>query len=235
MFVPTPDAVSLGSEIKKNIQAKWKPPSYYYHLRSGGHVAALRSHVDHTSFLHLDIQDFFGTINKTRVTRCLKPIFGYKQAREWANASTVPHPSDAKRTIVPYGFVQSQLISSLCLEASALGQCLHKVNSTAGAAVSVYVDDIIVSTSDPTLSEQLQSQVKLAAVRAKFTLNPDKEHGPAKAITAFNIHLSSGSLAVEEERLERFVQALAGDASEARRQGIISYVTSVNAGQGSAL
>lgn len=232
VFVPTPEAIALGKQIKKRLETAWTPPSYYFHLRKGGHVAALKSHMDHSSFLHVDIQDFFGNINRTRVTRCLKPIVGYKLARDWATTSTVAHPAVNTRTIVPYGFVQSQIIAALCLSDSALGICLDKIGRIDAVAVSVYVDDIIVSTNDPQLSIALFELLKVAAGRARFSLT---EQAPSSQITAFNIELSRNLLLVESVRLQEFSAALASATSDAQRKGILSYVASVNASQSSAL
>jgi len=235
VFVPTPAAAATGEWIKAQIEAHWTPPDYYYHLRSGGHVAALKSHMGHTNFLHLDVQDFFGSVNKTRVTRCLKTKVGYALAREWANASTVTHPKNKTRSIIPYGFVQSPIVAALCLAESALGVCLDKIRKTKGAVVSVYVDDIIVSSNDSSLCLSLLAMLKTAADRARFALNPDKEQGPASQVTAFNIVLSSSSMQIESARLQEFVEALAKATSQAQRKGILSYVSSVNADQGKAL
>jgi hypothetical protein len=120
VYVPTAETRKLGREIKLAIERRWTPPPYYFHLRRGGHVQALSSHVGNYIFARLDIQNFFGSINRTRVTRCLTSKFGYKQAREWANASTVVD-RDTKRSFVPFGFVQSPIVASLCLSESALG------------------------------------------------------------------------------------------------------------------
>lgn len=235
VFVPTPEAIADGHQVKKQLEALWAPPDYYYHLRKGGHVAALKSHMDHNSFLHLDIQDFFGNINRTRVTRCLKPKVGYKLAREWATESTVAHPTDISRFIIPYGFVQSQLIAALCLSESALGICLDKIRKNGSATVSVYVDDIVVSTNDPELSLSLFALLKTAAARARFSFNADKEQAPASQVTAFNIQLSNNQLSIEGVRLNEFSLALAQATSDAQRLGILSYIASVNADQGNAL
>lgn len=232
VFVPTLEAIALGKQIKKRLESAWTPPSYYFHLRKGGHVAALKSHMDHSSFLHVDIQDFFGNINRTRVTRCLKLIVGYKLARDWATASTVAHPAVNTCTIVPYGFVQSQIIAALCLSESALGTCLDKIRRNDAVAVSVYVDDIIVSTSDPQLCITLFDLLKVAASRARFTLT---EQAPSSQITAFNIELSRNLLLVGRARLQEFSAALAKATTDAQRKGILKYVASVNASQSSAL
>jgi len=235
VFVPTPEAIADGKKIKKQLEARWAAPEYYFHLRAGGHVAGLKSHLSHSNFLHLDVEDFFGNINRSRITRCLKSRFGYKDAREWANASTVSHPTNSSRFIVPYGFVQSQIIAALCLSESALGVCLDKIHKTSGAAVSVYVDDIIVSADDSALCTALLGTLELAVARARFAFNPSKKQGPASAVSAFNISLSNGQLLITSDRLKEFSRALAEASSDAQRQGIISYVNSVNPAQSSAV
>src|SRR5258706_9167 len=82
VFVPTPNSVSLGRDIKSAIEGHWSRPPHFYHLRRGGHVAAIRAHLNSAAFLCLDIQDFFGSIRRSRIARCLKSRFGYRTALE---------------------------------------------------------------------------------------------------------------------------------------------------------
>jgi len=126
VFVPTDEARQLGYAIKQLIEERWRPPKNYFHLTSGGHVRAIHSHLENKFFVHLDIQNFFGQVSATRVTRWLKPLVGYEKAREFAKASTVAHPVHGG-TMLPFGFVQSPLLASLCLFHSALGRCLNEV------------------------------------------------------------------------------------------------------------
>lgn len=235
VFVPTAGSVVEGKKIKKAIEMCWTPPSYYFHLKAGGHVEALRSHLAHEKFLRIDIKDFFGSINRTRITRCLKSKFSYSIARAFANASTVPDPADAKRIVIPFGFVQSQIIAAVCLAESALGIYLDKLALNKAVALTVYVDDIIVSTSDAVLLDQVLQDIEAAANRACFVLNADKQDGPGAGITAFNIVLAKGSLEVEADRLNKFKEAIVAATSENQRAGIKSYVASVNAAQGIAI
>lgn len=235
VFVPTAEAVIEGKQIKKAIEKCWKPPSYYFHLKAGGHVKALRTHLAHSNFLRIDIKDFFGSINRTRVTRCLKTRFSYALARSYANASTVPDPVVANRIIIPFGFVQSQIVAAVCLADSALGIYLDKLNINPLVALTVYVDDIIVSTSDLTLLDQVLKDIEVAATKAHFILNSDKQEGPAAGITAFNIALANDSMEVEAGRLKKFEDALTIATGERQRVGIKSYVASVNAEQGLAI
>lgn len=231
VFVPTPESIDTGKEIKRALEKCWIPPPYYFHLRAGGHVEALRSHLKHSHFLRIDIQDFFGSINRTRVTRSLKKKFPYKIAREYANASTVPDPS-AKRIILPFGFVQSQIVAAVCLAESALGIYLDKLKNNSNVELTVYVDDIIVSSSDNALLDQVLQDIKAAADKARFILNPIKQEGPASIITAFNVTLMPGNMEVDPVRLKLFQEALAEATSKHQIAGIRAYVMSVNTIQG---
>ncbi len=234
VFVPTPESIDTGRKIKRALEKCWIPPPYYFHLRAGGHVEALRSHLKHSQFLRIDIQDFFGSINRTRVTRSLKNKFPYKIAREYANASTAPDPSD-KRIMLPFGFVQSQIVAAVCLAESALGIYLDKLKANSNVELTVYVDDIIVSSSDNALLEQVLQDIKAAADKASFTLNPCKQEGPASIITAFNVTVTSGNMEVDPERLKLFEEALSEASSEQKIAGIKAYVMSVNTKQGLTL
>lgn len=229
VFVPNEETIKAGQEIKQNLEVRWKPPSNYYHLLSGGHVDALRAHAENSWFVHLDIKDFFGSINRSRITRCLKNLFGYEKARGIANASTVIHPSRGD-FILPFGFVQSPLIASICLYKSALGSRLQGLRKE-GLTVSVYVDDLILSSKDPHVTHEGLAAVKHAAERSGFRLNPDKEEGPAEKITAFNIDLSAKHLAIAPERLISFVEAFQKAESSHQQLGILGYVASVSPAQ----
>jgi hypothetical protein len=235
VYVPTADARSSGIAIKHSIEAKWAVPDYYYHLQRGGHVAAIRSHLGNSWFLRADIQNFFGSINRTRVTRCLKPMFGYKVAREYAVASTVQHPGEKGKPSLPYGFIQSQLLASICLHESALGRFLRKIQGKAGTSVSVYVDDIIASTPDPEHLDAIYAGLGAAAKRAELVLNPQKGLPPARQISAFNILLSEAAMSIEPARLAKFAEDLAAGASASQKRGIFGYVASVCPAQLSAL
>lgn len=229
VFVPTKTSMKIGREIKRAIEARWDVPPNYYHLLAGGHVEALRIHTENTWFIHLDIKNFFGSINRSRITRCLKNLFGYSCAREITNLSTVIHPNRSE-FILPFGFVQSPIIASICLYKSALGNCLQSLRKS-GLTVSVYVDDLIISSDTLEAAVEALTAIKHNAERSEFELNHEKEEGPAPKITAFNIDLSKNRIAVEPNRLKAFSEAFLGATSEHQQRGIIGYVDSVNSDQ----
>ena len=228
VFVPTLESAKQGAEIKKAVEENWKIPAFYFHLRSGGHVEAIRAHLGHKSFAHVDVENFFGSINRSRVTRHLGEWFSYPVARTMANASTVEHPDKAKVFMVPYGFVQSQAVAGLCLDRSKLGRYLKKLAKNPAVAVSVYVDDIIVSCDEEKLCIFILETLEKAASESKFTLNPDKKEGPAEMITAFNIEIKQDSMQLSDARFQKFIDAVATASSGHQRRGILSYVKSVN-------
>ncbi|MBB3213247.1 hypothetical protein FHW67_002536 [Herbaspirillum sp. Sphag1AN] len=231
VFVPTRESVEEGNIVKGALSDRWKPPKNYFHLRSGGHVKALELHRNNTVFVHLDIQDFFGSIGKSRVTRNLKGFFSYEEARAIATKSTVTHP-DSGSLILPFGFVQSPILASLCLAKSALGLHLQALpQKYAGLAVSVYVDDIILSSHYEADLVSATAELKEISARSRFILNPNKEQGPAHRITAFNVVLSNLQLEIEQNRYDRFVAAFNNSENGSQREGIFSYVASINMAQ----
>lgn len=236
VFVPSAEAKKVGYKIKADVEKHWTAPDNFYHLRAGGHVEALKAHVHHTSFLHLDIRDFFGSVNRSRVTRCLTPFFGYAVARSMSNDSTVQHPTIKGRYMVPYGFVQSPLLASLALADSALGARLAKFDVHADFAVSVYVDDIIVSADDANALQACAGELAAAAEKSRFELNGDKQEGPAPTIRAFNVELAHGNLTMTQKRFDEMKAVLLEPTStQSKKDGIRGYVRTINAAQAKEL
>jgi hypothetical protein len=227
--VPDDDTIHRGRFIKRKIESLWKPPSYYAHLHPGGHVLAIQRHLENTIFFRADIHQFFNSINLSRVTRSLKRILrSYKDARDCAVDSVVVKPeADSRSYILPFGFVQSVIISSLCLRDSALGKYLD-VLKKAGFCVTVYVDDIIVSTkNDIEMAREAFKGIKDKAARSHFSLNREKTFEPCREITAFNIKISHGKMALHGDRLEKFREKISTPFADSTRNGIIEYVRSV--------
>jgi len=149
VFVPSEFSVQEGQNIKEQIENKWQPSAAYYHLKAGGHVAALKSHIKNTYFLRLDIENFFGSINRSRITRTLKPYFGYETAREIAINSTVVIPdSSPKKYMLPFGFIQSPILASICLEKSSLGKFCNTLLGKSGVTVTIYMENEFLSAYD---------------------------------------------------------------------------------------
>ncbi|BAL94982.1 hypothetical protein KAK07_05195 [Ideonella sp. 4Y16] len=236
VFEPSPEARAEGVEVKELVESHWKAPSYYFHLRQGGHVAALMRHQRSTCFVKVDIADFFGSVSRSRISRVLKEFVSHAEARRIATASTVQHPEDPARQILPYGFVQSPLLASLALHKSGLGKYLDQLHRENSVVVTVYVDDIIVSGNDPEELGDVLTTMKTKAQRSRLAFSDDKEQGPAATISAFNIELAAGTpLSVLPPKLAEFREAFQASTSELQRAGIQGYVRSVNPVQADSL
>ena len=230
--MPSDESVIFGNDLKTSLEKLWVIPSYYYHLQPGGHVAALKSHQKNTSFAHLDIKKFFYSINKSRVTRNLRAFFPYDVAREYATASTVIDPTSKLKTyILPFGFVQSPILASLCLHRSHLGLCISTYRKRKGVVVCVYMDDLIISTKSHEETAQIKEDIKASATKSGFPLNNEKEEGPAESITAFNIILSHQHLELTKSKLQEFLSLYSISPDEDQKAGIVGYVISVNEDQ----
>lgn len=232
VYHPTEDAIMRGREIKARISKAWRPPSYFFHLRQGGHLAALRFHAGSEFFLRADIQNFFGCVSRSKVTRSLVSIFGYQDARAIALDSTV-RVAGTQFPHLPYGFVQSPLLASLALHKSALGTVIQRISRH--LKVSVYVDDVIVSGADVEILQTARQELIHAANRSGFPFGSEKIEGPADGVTAFNIRLSRSHMELIPERLQQFYDALRDSDSELEKLGIIHYIDSVNPDQAALL
>src|SRR5437899_1147440 len=221
VFEPTDEYRVIGERIRKAVQKVWRRPPYYFHLRKGGHVAALRRHAQKSYFARFDIEDFFGSVNRNRVARCLKEYFSWPDARQMALDSAVRHPTLASRWVLPYGFIQSPILASLGLSKSRLGSALDQLQKARGINVSVYVDDVIVSCDDHAQLEEACDVLVAAAHESGLPFNAAKCQGPAPAITAFNIELTHGNLEIVAKRLAEFAAILAATPSAQREQGIV--------------
>ncbi|SFX31107.1 Reverse transcriptase (RNA-dependent DNA polymerase) [Marinospirillum alkaliphilum DSM 21637] len=216
----------------------WRPPDYYFNHQKGGHVAALKLHTESEYFFKIDIKRFFDSINKTRVTRNLKELFGYEIARAAASKSTVPMPNSLeKRFILPFGFIQSPIISALCLRKSHLGNLLHKIRENKRMKVSVYVDDIIVSSSKKHLKELTSIYFKsvYACEKSGFLLNNEKSQKPEAYVNSFNITTRKKSMTINESRMAEFRKTLHETKNKFVVDGVKNYVDSINDWQSSTL
>lgn len=235
VFVPTPEYRNRGNKIKNQIEALWRPPAHQFQFRSGGHLAALYGHRNSIWFAKIDLQNFYGNINRSRVTRGLKSLFPYKQAREMASASVVRSPPDYSCWILPFGFVQSPLIASLCFSRSPVGRYIEKLMNDPLIKLSVYVDDIIISSKNKDALQLTFDDLLRYIKLSKFILNNIKTQKPAQEITVFNIKLSHQSTLIEYERFLSFKRDFNNSSSEKRKNSIYHYVASVNALQAAYL
>lgn len=229
VYVPTKQVADYGRRVHDELLTRYRCPRYYFHLQSGGHLAALQHHVDDHFFAHLDIKNFFGSISRTRITRSLKDILSYPIARDIAKKSTVPVSNGQGYShCLPYGFVQSPLLASICLHRSHLGTVIERLHQTGYVRISLYMDDLIVSGMNKSITKTAFELIKKAASKSHFELNSMKEKKPQPVIECFNIYLSHKKLEITSHRLISFAEQYLASDSELVRAGIVGYIKSIN-------
>lgn len=116
VFKPSARGEAIGYDVKERVERAVAFDPFFYHLREGGHVAALHAHRNHPFFARIDIERFFYGISRNRVGRALADV-GIPRAGFYARWSTVRNPYIDPRYALPYGFVQSPILATLVLRA----------------------------------------------------------------------------------------------------------------------
>lgn len=233
IYIPTNQSRELGKIIVETIRKRWTPPAYFFHLRKGGHLAAIKHHIDQScnprKFSVFDISGYFGQVTENKLCRVLKNFVSFKKASQWAHDSTVRKPSENKRTL-PYGFLQSGDLASLVLDRSYLGCEFRKIHQNPNIKLSVFVDDIIVSSSDPILLDQASIAIKDAAKLSNLKLNQDKTCCNVDEIEIFNIHCNQNfCLSFSQEKLNKFEKIIENHYTDPRVVfGVINYMLNVS-------
>lgn len=202
-FAPNDRGRRIGRDIKKRVEKAYAFDPFIYHLRAGGHVAALHCHRSQAYFAKADIRRFFYAISRSKVQRALAAI-GVQRARHYAKWSCVRNPYMDPPYALPYGFVQSPILATLVLMGSAVGAALRQVHAQGVVLVSLYMDDIALSSDDlPALTDAFD--LVLAALdEANFELSPNKVSPPTLALDLFNCDLETGRTKVRQERMDKF-------------------------------
>jgi hypothetical protein len=147
-------------------------PDYMYHSRKGGHVAAMHAHLNNRLFFKIDIQNFYYSIARMRVTRALRH-WGYPGANTFAMWSCVLNPGPGPRHALPIGFVQSPLLASLVLMQSDVARAIERAIAP-GVCISVYLDDFVGSHDDQAVLTRAYEDIRDTCVAAGLIPNPTK-------------------------------------------------------------
>jgi len=213
VFAPSGLGARIGQDIKGQVEAVYVFDDFVYHLKkNGGHVAALHTHRLHQFFARVDIKNFFYGIAKSRVQRSLADL-GIQRARHYAKWSCVKNPFDGPRYALPYGFIQSPILATLVLMKSAVGSFLRGVAATGHIAVSVYMDDISLSSDDEAALYGAFEQLKAKLQEANFEISAGKMREPSTAMDVFNCDLSHGKTEVRSDRIGEFYAEMRSPAS----------------------
>jgi hypothetical protein len=199
--VPNDKCRKIGNALNDYISEHILFPSYYFNFRSGGHVSALHHHRENQFFARLDIENFFYSIGRNRIIRVLKDL-KFKYPEYHARWSTVKNPYKKPSYSLPYGFVQSTSLAMLVLYKSPLGSVINDLSKE--LSISIYVDDIILSSNNEDKIIEAFQKVLEAAKDSNFNLNPIKMVPISNEIVAFNCDLLKGNSKVTDDRIKAF-------------------------------
>ncbi|EGK6000049.1 reverse transcriptase [Escherichia coli] len=232
VYVPSVEARKVGGKILQAVRNKWIPPLYFYHLRTGGHLKAARLHLKSDFFAVVDIKQFFQSTSRSRITRDLKSYFTYSQAREISTFSTVRNLSHSPhKHVLPFGFVQSPILATLCLDKSYFGSLLRRLNKHHDLKLSVFMDDVIISSNDLAQLQAAYDEALVAMRKSGYQANMSKTQAPSSKISVFNLTLSKGVMKVTSQKMSDFLIDFYSSNYEPHRIGVKNYVEAVNPGQ----
>lgn len=226
-FAPSDEGRKIGATIKKLVERHCVFDGTYYHFRRGAHIAALHYHRERRFFAKIDLENFFYSIGRNRVRRCLKQI-GIRQSERFAKWSCVKNPYGHPSYALPYGFIQSPILASLALRLSEVGATIRTL--PAQVLRSIYMDDILLSCDDLNALNASFDAVIAAVSLAGFQINPKKLFTPASDIMAFNCDLRRGTTQVRDERVAEFYSVERSAQSKAAFERYCAMVEAGSAG-----
>jgi hypothetical protein len=90
------------------------------------------------------------------------------------------------------------------------------------------MDDIILSAESKDLLAIALDELQQAAARSRFSIKDQKTQMPSRKITVFNIELTNNKTQLTQDRLVRFRKQAISSSSLSTKQGILSYIKSVD-------
>lgn len=228
VFVPSEDGRKIGRDLKRKVERRFDPPAYFFHLRDGGHVAAIHTHRSRRYFARVDIENFFYGVSRNRIIRALRAL-DLPGTERYAKWSTVKNPFGAPSYALPYGFVQSPILASLVLAQSPLGVFLGELSKF--VTVSVYVDDIAISGNNRRVLERAYKKVRRKVLESNLKINEAKCAAPGLEVELFNCHLTHLQTLVTDVRRDEFYSQQRSESSEA---AFAAYCDAIERGNGQA-
>jgi hypothetical protein len=221
--------------LRHSILKRWKPHPAFATFSERAHIAALRPHLNCANFALLDLQDFYGNVTRTKISRALESI-GLPRpiCFHIAGQSTVRQNN---KYVLPISFRQSSLLATLVLDQSLFGSFMRRRQY--GAIITIFDDDILLSSDRFDELERDYRAVSSLLEQAHFPINTGKSQSPGREITVFNIRMAQRHLRFTDERMWRFVKRASAMLSKLSPDDVVwvyetffgKYVKSVNAGQ----
>jgi Reverse transcriptase (RNA-dependent DNA polymerase) len=188
-------------------------------------VGAAKRHLKSKFIANRDIEDFFGSISRSKLNRALIKV-GIPRIQSFDIAYTSSVINQVGRPVLPYGFVQSMALASLVLDTSAVGAALRSANEY-GVLVTVYVDDIIISSQEKQSLVGFLIKLDAAAAVSNFAFASHKCSPPSDEVTNFNCRIGSKVFQITNERMAQFRDQFK-NCSNLGREAILAYVGAVN-------
>lgn len=227
IFVPNTHGERRAQQVLNFFRRSIRFPDFFYHYKSGGHVAALHDHLKNEFFFKIDIQNFFYSISRNRVQRALASN-GMRGAPTYAKWSTVRSPYEGgPRYVLPIGFWQSPHIASLILMQSPIMSAIERARDK-GIVVSVYLDDFVGSHADECVLREAYDDIRQACVDSNLIPNAEKLVEPSKAIVVFNCDLTKGFAKVTDARIASFLETSPDTHSQQGFDGYVARVAQAN-------
>jgi hypothetical protein len=225
IYVPNEGSKRRGSLIVAHINETVSFPKYFYHYSAGGHVSALQEHKQHSLFFKIDIEHFYYSIKRTRVTRALRHcrMAGASTLAKW---STVTNPYGGGAFVLPIGFIQSPHLATVVLMRSPVMLAIERARKE-GVTISVYLDDFIGSHDDEAVLQKAYDEIRQACVTCGLVPNAEKLVAPTGALVAFNCHLTKGAANVTADRIAKYHET---EHSEVSKESFEIYVNRVSRG-----
>jgi hypothetical protein len=226
VFVPNEKGYEVGYHLKGLVEHATTFEPFYFHLRNGGHVAALHEHRKNRYFARVDLKNFFYSISRNRIARALREI---KIPKAWyyAKCSCVKNQFGEPSYSLPYGFVQSPMLATLVFSRSVLGEFLRE--SQREITLLVYMDDIALSSPANDVLQKVFEELKTKIQEANFPINLEKTKPPTELMELFNCELELNRASVTEARQTAFyTESPSADAREAFER----YCKSIECGNG---
>jgi hypothetical protein len=121
------------------------------------------------------------------------------------------------------------MLATLVLHTSQLGSMLTSVKRS-GARVSVYVDDIVISSTRKINFESMLNMFVDTAKTSNFQIG--KRIIPYSNTQALGIKIEDNTLHLPDDVMQRFIERVIHEPSSSRSMATIAYAKTVNLDQG---
>lgn len=145
----------------------YSAPPFVHGFVKGRDIATnAREHLDQDVVLRVDLKDFFGTVDRSKIAAALA-LFDFDESAVKAVAGV-----SLVEGSLPQGFSTSPLLSNLAFATTDIE--LAELAGNAGISYTRYVDDLTFSGALESVHDELLRAVTTLLGRMNWTVNPNK-------------------------------------------------------------